>query len=208
MKSVLSSLLLLVIPALVLGSGQAAEKAATTKPTHDLYRLTPESFHNHPSAQKPLDRAKLDHGLLSAAIFHATNQQRARHKLPPLAHSEAVHRAAQEHSRAMATGGFFSHKNPKDPARKTMKQRLELEGITKGFRSENIAKTPVQGLTYLAAAEAIVAQWMNSRGHRGAILDRNMRYLGCGVHADPASPHFYILATQNFTSFATAPPTP
>lgn len=201
MKTILSCLLLWTIPGVVYPSGEPAVNATPAKLPQDHFRHTPESFRNQAPGQKALDRANLDHGLLSAAIFHATNQQRARHKLPLLAHSEAVRRAAQGHSRSMALGGFFSHQNPKDPARKTPWQRLDLEGVRGGFRSENIAKTPVQGLTYLSAADAIVAQWMKSPGHRRNILDRNMRFLGCGVHA-AASPHFYVLATQNFSSVA------
>jgi uncharacterized protein YkwD len=201
MNTLLVSSLLLILPAVVIASGKVPEKAVAAKLAPDaLFRLTPESFAKQPSARRILDRNKFDSGLFSAALFHATNRERARHKLPPLFHSEALRRAAEGHSRDMAQGGFFSHKNPKDPARRTMKERLELEGVGEGFRSENIAKSPGQGLTYLTAAETIVAHWMKSRGHRGAILDRNMRHLGCGAEVDPASPHLYLLATQNFSS--------
>ena len=200
MKTILTSLLLLIMPSATLSAGQAAPKAAVANPSPNPFLLAPESFRKLPSAQKALDRTNVDQKLLSAAIFHATNAQRARHKLPPFVHAESLRRAAQGHSQAMATNGFFSHKNPNDRARRTMQQRLALEGVTEGWRSENIAKTPVQGLTCLAAAEVIVTQWMNSRPHRAAILDRNLRYLGCGAHADPKSPHFYILATQNFAT--------
>jgi uncharacterized protein YkwD len=200
--------LFLVIALLAAACFQPAAMASAAPPAPDLFRLTPEAFRMHTAAQRPLDRAKLDSRLLATAIFHATNNQRARHKLPPFVHSEALQRAAQGHSRDMATGGFFSHKNPKDPARRTLQQRLAMEGVTEGLRSENIAKTPVQGMTYLTAAEAIVTQWMNSRSHRGAILDRNLRYLGCGVHVDATSPHFYILSTQNLASTVPEAPTP
>ncbi|MFM7180707.1 MAG: CAP domain-containing protein [Verrucomicrobiales bacterium] len=200
MKTLLLSLLLLAIPAVDICHGVPTTERPAAAPKSDPFRIPAEPFAKHPPAQRLLDRAKLDHRLLSAAIFHATNRQRTAHKFPPLVHSEALSRAAQGHSNAMAAGGFFAHDNPKDRDRKTMKQRLELEGIKEGFRSENIAKTPVQGLTYLSAADAMVAQWMKSRRHRNAILDRKMLYLGCGGQVDPLSPHFYILGTQNFAS--------
>lgn len=200
MKILLTSILLLPLVSVPLTPAQPAAKANAARPGPNPFLLAPDSFRKQPSLEMRLDRARLDPMLLSAAIFHATNAERARHRLPPLAHSEALRRAAQGHSRDMAVGRFFSHKNPKDRTRKTMEQRLALEGVTEGLRLENIAKSPVEGLTYRTAAEAIVAQWMNSRSHRRAILNRSIRYLGCAVQADLTSPHFYVLATQNFSS--------
>ena len=122
---------------------------------------TPQSIRQHAPAKQVIRREKIDYGLLSAAIFYAANEQRIRHKVPPLAHSEALRRAAQTHTHDMAVGGFFSHDNPRDPTRRTPWQRMAAEGVDGGYCSENIAKTCVNKLTYLSAADAIVAMWMN-----------------------------------------------
>lgn len=162
---------------------------------------SPETFRQHAPVKEVIRRETINHGLLAAAVFFATNEQRASRKLPPLLHSPALHRAAQTHTHDMAIAGFFAHDNPRDPARRTPWQRMAAEGVDGGFRSENIAKTYVNKLTYLSAADAIVAMWMKSPGHRRNLLDPRVRFLGCGVHACRC-PQFHLLATQNFASEA------
>lgn len=157
------------------------------------------AFREYAPAKRLVEREKLDIELLAAAIFFACNEQRSKHRILPLLPSPSVRRAAQAHSRAMAIDGFFAHDHPKDPARRTPWQRLDAEGVRGGYRSENIAKTSVGKITYLQAADMIVAMWMKSPGHRRNLLDRRVRYLGCGVHACRC-PEFHLLATQNFAS--------
>ncbi len=165
----------------------------------DYSRFTPETFRAHAPARKIVERGSFDHALLSAAIFFASNEQRIRRGIPPLRHSPALHRAARIHSHDMVAGGFFAHDNPKNPARRTPWQRMAAEGVPGGFRSENIAKTSAGKLTYLAAADAIVAMWMKSPGHRRNLLDRRVLHLGCGVHIC-GCPRPHLFATQNFAS--------
>ncbi|OYW29966.1 MAG: hypothetical protein B7Z47_04180 [Chthoniobacter sp. 12-60-6] len=146
-----------------------------------------------------MDRAKLDSGLLGAAIFFATNEERTKHKLPLFQTSRALMACAYEHSRDMALENFFSHENPNDPAKRTPWQRMEAKGLKSGERAENIARRTTNGLTYMAFADEIMKMWMKSPGHRANILNRNLLFLGCGVHACNCA-KFHLYATQNFAS--------
>ena len=167
----------------------------------DYARFTPDTFRRHAPAQRVLDRASFDHALMNAALFFATNAERAKHGLPPFRHSAALTTSAAGHSRDMALQGFFNHENPKNPARRTAWQRMAAEGVSGGTRAENIAKLGVAGITYLACADEIVKMWMNSRGHRANILSREVTALGCGAHPCTC-PKLHVLATQNFSSNA------
>lgn len=106
---------------------------------------------------------------------------------------------AYEHSRDMALENFFSHENPNDPTKRTAWQRMEAKGLKSGERAENIAMRTSNGLTYLAFADEMVKLWMKSPGHRANILNRNLAFLGCGVHVCTCI-KFHIYATQNFAS--------
>lgn len=165
----------------------------------DYERFTPSTFRLHPPVLRVMDRAKMDVGLLNAAIFFATNTEREKHKLPIFQTSRALNACAYEHSRDMALENFFSHENPNDPVKHTAWQRMEAKGLKSGERAENIAMRTTNSLTYLAFADEMVKLWMNSPGHRANILNRNLRFLGCGVHACTC-PKFHLYATQNFAS--------
>ena len=165
----------------------------------DYARFTPATFRLQPPVLQVMDRAKLDIGLLSAAIFFATNSEREKHQLPLFQTSRALTACAYEHSREMAMENFFSHENPHDPAKRTPWQRMEAKGLKSGERAENIAMRTTNGLTYLAFADEMVKLWMNSPSHRATILNRNLLFLGCGVHACTCA-KFHVYATQNFAS--------
>ncbi|MDB6005151.1 MAG: copper amine oxidase domain protein [Prosthecobacter sp.] len=188
---------LLLILTLSLGAEDTAQPAPWT--TDDYAVFTSATFRLHPAVLRVMDREKLDTGLLSAAIFFATNEERVKLKLPPFRTSLALMACAYEHSRDMALENFFSHENPNDPAKQTPWQRMEAKGLTSGERAENIAKRTTNGLTYMAFADEMVKMWMNSKGHRANILNRNLLFLGCGVHGCNC-PKFHVYATQSFAS--------
>lgn len=179
---------------------QRAAVASSAWSDADYARFTPETFRQHPPAQRALDRTILDYELLSAALHYATNAERIKKGLAPLAYSRGLRDAAFEHSRDMAEAGFFSHDNPKDAAKRTPWQRMAAKGVAGGYRAENIARnTTAASSTYLSVADALVKQWMNSPGHRANILNPRLTRLGCGAHACRC-PKFHLLATQNFAS--------
>ncbi len=181
-------------------------------------------------ANTKIDIRNIDYPLLHAAIFFETNRQRVLHGLPHLKYSPALEKAALGHSKDMVRYNFFSHIS-KVGGKKTMSQRLALVGIDNAYKGENLATVcvleyesgrsvftppqnggyfsythkgkPIGNRTYLVVAKTIVKHWMDSVGHRKAILSRDYKFLGVGAalfkerkfHNMP-----YFKVTQNFAS--------
>ena len=167
------------------------------------------NFRSDPQFSRTIDPDNLDNGLLNAAVFFVTNEERGKLGLPPLKHAIELETAAWHHSKRMAEKNFFSHFD-RDPARKDPNKRGALAGISNPIIAENIATAhgikikpgspvyplnvsrgefsethggpPIPYHSYLSFAEEIVKQWMNSPGHRANILSRNGVELGCGIY--------------------------
>jgi hypothetical protein len=136
-----------------------------------------------PSPPRPLPEVE-------RVVFALTNQERARYRLPPLRDDEALDSIARGHSEDMLRRGFFSHTNPD---RESPGDRMaRLHRILIGEGGENIWSG--SGYNANAVAEQIVADWMNSAGHRANILNAEYTHLGVGVAMEGAE----IRATQNF----------
>ncbi|WP_404452482.1 CAP domain-containing protein [Virgibacillus necropolis] len=113
-------------------------------------------------------------------IFSITNVIRNQHDKSKLKWGDSVSEVAFLHSKDMAVNKYFSH------------YRLNGDGL-----KERLAAKEVY---YLAAGENIAARypdapaamqgWLNSKGHREALLEKDYTHLGVGVY------HFYY--TQNF----------
>ena len=176
---------------------------------HD-YKWNNENYevYNYNSFQKlefiheKIQRDKIDYDLLNASIFFATNIQRVKYKRKPFEFSKALYLAAQEHSEDMVKYNFYSHTS-KVKGKKTMSDRLNRVGISNAYMAENIYNFFLNGPTYWSLAEGLVEGWMNSKGHKANILNRDYRYLGCGskYYFNKEWPDsFYIKSTQNFSS--------
>ena len=176
---------------------------------HD-YKWNNENYevYNYNSFQKlefiheKIQRDKIDYDLLNASIFFATNIQRVKYKRKPFEFSKALYHSAQEHSEDMVKYNFYSHTS-KVKGKKTMSDRLNRVGISNAYMAENIYNFFLNSPTYWSLAEGLVEGWMNSKGHKANILNRDYRYLGCGskyyFNQDwPDS--FYVKSTQNFSS--------
>ncbi|WP_229834278.1 CAP domain-containing protein [Streptomyces xantholiticus] len=111
------------------------------------------------------------------------NSERAKVGCSPLKASGALSDLARAHSKDMAARGFFDHTNPDG---ETPWDRAEEAGVS-GLGGENIARGQ-------ADAEAVMASWMNSEGHRANILNCDFTTLGVGVHMGEGGPWW----TQNF----------
>lgn len=166
-----------------------------------------ESFNRIEELSEPIDFAEPDYGLLNAAVFYVTNQERAQRNLPLLSFSPDLRNIADHHARAMAAHDFVSHFNVYEPRYRTMEQRSRVYG--KEAHAENVASnflhqyrsntyyTPkparpyyeyydsrrqlIPVLSYLEFAQNLVDDWMNSSGHRRNILFRELKSLGCAV---------------------------
>ena len=219
-----------VTPALA-ASGTSEKVARTTWTAASYAEHDASSFFALPEVKAHMKPGKLDLPLLNAAVFYATNEARLRHKLKPFKHSAALERAAQGHSAAMTRHNFFSHTSVVKGQEK-MSQRMAREGVSGGYRAENIAQfsgleytagksvytpptnggyfsyrpkgKPILPRTYAGAGRTVVTQWMNSPGHRRNILNPRLRYLGAGMSPFPKKSFYNMLYFNATQNFASA----
>lgn len=199
--------------------------------TDNKYRsATLENFRTLPELNRSISFTAPDYRAIHAAIFFVTNEVRRKNNLEALEYSRQLETSSFFHAKHMVDGGFFSHANPRDNARKDPEARARLAGIANPHIAENIAisfairykagegiyprenggfsYTPkgeiIPPHTALTFAEAVVEQWMKSPGHRANILSPKARALGAGVYLyqDTASMNMRKLkAVQNFQWF-------
>ncbi|CAM4079147.1 CAP domain-containing protein [Kibdelosporangium persicum] len=121
-------------------------------------------------------------------VVRLTNAERQKAGCPPLTAVAQLNVAAQRHSEDMAAKNFMGHTGSDGS---TMVTRVERAGYT-GWRSlaENVAAG-------YQTAQAVVAGWMNSSGHRANILNCGLRDIGVG-HATNPNSTYGVYWTQNF----------
>jgi uncharacterized protein YkwD len=113
-------------------------------------------------------------------IYELTNVIRMDYHLNPVQWDEKTSKVALSHSKDMADQNYFSHKS-KDG--RTLSDRLAEGDVAFIQAGENIAANYTDGV-------AAVQGWMNSEGHRKAMLNKEYTHLGVGV--------FNKYYTQNF----------
>ncbi|WHY68591.1 CAP domain-containing protein [Neobacillus sp. SuZ13] len=113
-------------------------------------------------------------------IFDITNVLRARNKLKVLKWDENAAKAAFQHSKDMSENNDFSHTSKKFG---DLDKRLKTAEVVYKSAGENIAANYTDG-------PAVVEGWLNSKGHREALLNKDYSHLGVGVFEE-----YY---TQNF----------
>ncbi len=95
----------------------------------------------------------------------------------PLAWSATLGAAAETHSRTMANGNFFAHK---DRDGRIPSDRAELAGYSGGLIGENIAAG-------MESAGKVVEGWLASPGHCANLMNPQFRELGAAYAIDPKS---------------------
>ncbi len=113
-----------------------------------------------------------------------TNAERTKVRLPALARSELLMRAAQLHANQMAALNRMAHELP-GAAYPTMDARLAAVGYRRSAAGENVAEG------YPSSA-AVVAGWMKSSGHRENIVDTQFTEMGAGVAPGRNGRLFYV----------------
>ncbi len=113
-------------------------------------------------------------------IFDITNIVRKRYNKLPVTWDEKVSHVASGHSKDMKENNYFAHDSPQYG---DLSKRLQIEGVQFQKAGENIALDYIDG-------PAAVEGWLNSEGHRKALLDQEFTHLGVGVYEK-----YY---TQNF----------
>jgi uncharacterized protein YkwD len=209
----LATALLVVNTAWTTASGGESSTTISNGPPvaaneRNWYAVSPEKFAALPEARKPIQISALDGDLLAAAILHATNQQRAKHRLPALEYDPAATQAARLQANVMAKEKFLGHENDFDPALKTPLDRIRKVGLKPRFIAENVALEfarqyrsgdlfytrtvdgetvfsatpdgpPMPMHSYASFAAALLDGWMHSPDHRANILSDKPRRLGC-----------------------------
>jgi uncharacterized protein YkwD len=151
---------------------------------------------------------------LESKVFDLVNAERVDHKLKPLKADPRLTGVARAHSRDMAKRGFFDHVNPdgQSPSDRGRKagvpcRRQYADYSTAGI-SENIFQNNLydrvifkndqptyEWKTLEEIAVSTVMGWMNSPGHRKAILTSTFTTTGIGV---AIATNDQVLITQEF----------
>lgn len=105
-------------------------------------------------------------------VLKLTNEFRQKNGLKALVLDQSLEKAADLHSKNMATQDFFSHTG-KDNSRPW--DRAQKAGYESGFVGENIAAG-------YRSAKAVVDGWINSPGHRANMLNSNYNEIGLGYY--------------------------
>lgn len=113
-------------------------------------------------------------------ILSITNVIRTRHGIPLVKWDDVTSQVAFLHSEDMKLNNYFSHESPTEG---TLVDRLAEFNVKYEMAGENIAAQYVDGI---AASEG----WLNSKGHREALLNEEFTHLGVGVDG--------LYYTQNF----------
>ena len=130
---------------------------------------------------------------IEQAVHEETNLRRADNGIGSLNYSHHLSAIALQHSRDMAQRDFFDHTSPDDYDANDRYQKFDYDTRSSG---ENIAMiSPDRTASPREAAQSVVDDWMNSKGHRENILRKRFTKEGIGVYLD-SNGAMYV--TQNF----------
>ncbi|MEO1775999.1 MAG: CAP domain-containing protein [Pseudomonadota bacterium] len=148
-----------------------------------------------------------DADLIAEAVLAEVNGERCAAGLSLLATEPTLNRAAAVHTADMVSEGFFAHRSP-IAGRETPSDRITAAGGQFRRTAENLGQgwymdyeagrpffaddaaacrfsytdgTPINRHSYASLAEALVAAWMASPGHRENILRRGVSFHGLSV---------------------------
>ena len=120
---------------------------------------------------------------LEAAILTLTNQERQSRGLAPLHLSSRLTDAARHHAGNMARFDQMAHTLPGADL-PDLESRLRYYGYNYRMAGENIAWN-------YPDAQAVMAGWMNSSGHRANILNAGFTEIGIGVAFNSRGEPYY-----------------
>ncbi|MGA9762892.1 MAG: CAP domain-containing protein [Gaiellaceae bacterium] len=124
---------------------------------------------------------------LNSQVVREVNRVRAQHGLKPLVRSSALTRAAANHSRSMATDGYFAHESANGSV---FWQRIKNYYPSSGHSYWAVGENLVWASPNLTAKRA-VKMWMNSPPHRANVLSAKWREIGLSAVYSPDAPGSY-----------------
>lgn len=124
---------------------------------------------------------------VESQVVNLVNQERAKVGLPALKSDWELSRVARYKSEDMRDKNYFDHNSP---TYGSPFQMMKSFGISYGYAAENLAA----GQT---SAQAVMAAWMKSPGHKANILSRNFTHIGVGYAKGGSYGNYW---TQQFIS--------
>ena len=136
---------------------------------------------------------------LEQQVLVELNEVRREYGLHPLRRSTPLSAAADSHSRAMGTHGFFEHESRDGSA--FWKRVKRFYGPT-GYASWSVGENLLWSTPGIDAARALQL-WMSSPGHRSNILTPRWREVGLSAVAVSRAPGVYggrdvVIITTDF----------
>jgi uncharacterized protein YkwD len=136
---------------------------------------------------------------LESQVLTELNTIRRRHGLTPLRLSRPLSAAADTHSRAMGTLGFFDH-DSRDGSE--FWKRVQRFYSPEGYGTWSVGENLLWSSGNLSAATALKL-WMQSPGHRKNILTPRWREIGLSALKVRAAPGVYggrdvVIITSDF----------
>ena len=136
---------------------------------------------------------------LEGQVLIELNRIRRQHGLTPVRLSRPLSMAADTHSRAMGTYGFFEHES-RDGSE--FWKRVQRFYSPDGYQSWSVGENLLWSSGDLSAAAALKL-WMNSPGHRKNILTARWREIGLSALQVRAAPGVYggrdvVIITTDF----------
>ena len=136
---------------------------------------------------------------LESQVLGELNAIRLAHGLAPLRLSRPLTTAADAHSRAMGTFGFFGHSSRDGSAFWKRVQRFYAQG---SYGNWSVGENLLWSTTGLDASGALKL-WMASPGHRKNILTARWREVGLSAVTVPAAPGVFggrdvVIITSDF----------
>jgi uncharacterized protein YkwD len=136
---------------------------------------------------------------LETQVLAELNSIRKRHGLVPLRLSRPLSSAADAHSRAMGTYGFFAHDSRDGSA---FWKRVQRFYGPSGYDTWSVGENLLWSSGTIGAAHALEL-WMKSPGHRKNILTARWREIGVSAVSVAAAPGVYggrdvVIITTDF----------
>jgi uncharacterized protein YkwD len=123
---------------------------------------------------------------LDNALVAETNRVRVAHGRRPLGELPALAAAADDQATYMALTMTVTHTSS-IKGQRDVGERTKRHGLTKAsLVAENALSVGFRGaqerpLTCAEVAEKLIAQWMDSPGHRANLLNRDFTHVGCAA---------------------------
>lgn len=134
-----------------------------------------------PADKKPADKDAKNFDPVIEGIFAMTNDERVDAGRPRLTKNDKLMTAAKDYAALMSKLDQMGH----SVGGQTVPERLAKVGYVWRTYGENVAYNSRPD------AQATMAQWMGSPGHKANILNRNFTEIGIGVAGPSARGRYY-----------------